>query len=280
MTIRDPFRIVEVTAWVPGSRGRSPRDDAVWRKRRAARVRGCLHADTIQPNSTINFQLSGGQGMVSRIIAGTIAALLASAFSQACIAPPERATTGHREIISEAQWIAVMRTGSLAGRGESIRADLQLVECLKGDCPEQWRVDNFFSLDFAESEIDEWSYYAHRASVFWTGVQYDLGSDCDLSAALSPNRLHLVFGPEHYGLGFSVIATPDDAWLDFVRQELAGQSPPFPIEVLGETYFEALEGAFIGTLRWDGRTVIVSHEELIPLNQDISSEIDGFLTAR
>lgn len=202
--------------------------------------------------------------MMVRMIVGALTAIIAAASAQACVAPPDHMYLGFRGSIADADWIGRMRVGSIDRNNGNPRATLTLIECLKGDCPENWAISSGIDAVRHHDAPSDGNSYGHRASIFWTTERgYSNWPDCRIHPNLAYNREYLIFGPLDYSVGFENLAAESDLWLEFVRRELVGASPqlPYPIDVM--TYFSDARAVVRVGAAWNGHQVVIDQELLV-----------------
>jgi hypothetical protein len=175
--------------------------------------------------------------LILQIFIGVVLGGVAGAMVEACSVPPRHMYLDHRAAIQDAGWIARVRPVRRIQEDNRSGYRLEVVEYLKGEGPNVIEVETGGWGDLPaqahSTEPAAGNDYGHSLSQFWLrGGRGTNAPDCEIHPSFRfAGNEYLLFGPLDYNLGFENIALEDDAWLQFVRDELAGVSTlPFPVE--------------------------------------------------
>lgn len=202
----------------------------------------------------------------SRLVCGALIAGTMAAHAEACSVPADyHSLLGPYDAIHHADWIGLaVAVRSADGSG----LELEFREYLKGDGPQSLPV-SYPRFDSASSSghSDEalvGNYYAHTTATFWDGRgRGGLGADCRIRVEFAEGASYLVFGPLQYEVGYENIAVADDdAWLEYVRDVLAGEVQELPPLRLRDL-LERSEAVIRIQARMDGDQVVLDEEVLV-----------------
>ena len=202
----------------------------------------------------------------SKFLCGALMAGAMVAPAEACSVPDDyHSLLGPFDAIHHADWIGLaVAVRSSDGSG----LELEFREYLKGDGPQSLPV-SYPRFDSASSNghSDEalvGNYYAHTTATFWDGRgRGGLGADCRIRVEFAEGASYLVFGPLQYVVGYENIAVADDdAWLEYVRDVLAGEVQELPPLRLRDL-LDRSAAVIRVRARMDGEQVLLDEEVLV-----------------
>ncbi len=178
----------------------------------------------------------------------------------ACDVPPAHMYLPHDQAIDDAEWIVLAEAVQRSETNGRPSYQMKAIEHVKGSGPETFTIMNRNELQRAFRHSEEPSsanYFAHQTSDFWDDAKtYSNWPDCRIHPVFGfSGPRYLIFGPKDYAIGFENV-TENDAWLNYVRQRVAGGKPTKPFPKTAKDYFNDAKAIVRVTAEWKHNTAV------------------------
>ena len=174
--------------------------------------------------------------------------------------PPAELTAHHTELVKQADHIVLAR---VVGRDHQFwrkrrRAIFETVEILKGSSPPSFSLPNGFVASSDDEDMGDFN--GHWDSIFWdrrVTRQWN-SSDCRMNPDFVMDRTYLLFVDRPHWRAYEEIQSPDDLWLEAVRNLIDDPSLPSGISMTVKEWLSLAQGVFLGRIKsCEGPTLTV-----------------------
>lgn len=171
---------------------------------------------------------------------------LAATPSQACTFPSSSFIMHHSNLIDVTETIVIAR--AIGATADDV-ARFETLEVLHGNPPPTFTVKNGSILGSANQEPEDFD--QHRNSVFWDKfvTRSWITSDCIVYPVFHIGRDYLIFLDFAHARAYEEITSPDDLWLQVVREQLADPNDRTQTTIELPDWIRRTKGAFLGQIQ-------------------------------